>query len=234
MLLQRKEKFWLLLLLEMFFKKVFLALVLIVVVGFTGVNCAFAEVVDRIAAVVNNQVITLTDLRIADAFGFYKEELEEYTGDSISLILERMINQKVVIESTRERVSVPEAELQAALDKVEEKLGQEEMKKRLGDFGLDADDLKDYYREIIVYQKILSRRFGQGISVSLEEIESYYRDVYIPYQQKKGLQPKPMIQLLNEIETLIKERKIKAQVVEWINNLKKQAEIEIKLVNSKQ
>jgi len=201
---------------------------IIVVFCFFGAN-SFPQIIDRIVAVVNDQVITLTDLRIVEAFSLYEDELEGEGKERLSLLLERIINQKIVIKATSEDISVEPKELEAEHRKVLEKLGSEEFQKRLEEFSLGLEDLKLYLREKIFYQRILSRRFGQGVMVNLEEIENHYRQIYIPSQEKKGLKTCPLMEILDEIEVAIRQKKIKKQTADWIDNLKKQAEIEIRL-----
>jgi hypothetical protein len=201
---------------------------IIVVFCFFGVN-SFPQIIDRIVVVVNDQVITLTDLRIVEAFSLYEDELEGEGEESLFLILERMVNQKIVIKATSADISVEKEELQAELRKMTEKLGSEEFQKRLEEFGLELEDLKVYLEEKILYQNILSRRFGLEVTVNLEEIENHYRQIYIPSQEKKGLKPLPMMEVVDEIELAIKQEKTKKQTADWINNLKEQAEIEIRL-----
>ncbi|MFB0564915.1 MAG: hypothetical protein ACETWK_04475 [Candidatus Aminicenantaceae bacterium] len=191
-------------------------------------SSGFEELVDRIVAVVNEHVITLTDIKIADKFGIYEEELNGKIENRFLLILERMINQKIVIDATSEDIFVKEEELESALKKMAAKFDLGEFEKKLDEFGLDQEDLKNYLKEAILYQKILSRRFGRGVSVSLEEIVSYYRNTYIPSQNRKGIESRPMMELLDDIELRIRQEKTRKQIVDWINNLKKQAEIEIK------
>jgi hypothetical protein len=200
---------------------------IIVVFCFYGVN-SFSQIIDRIVAVVNDQVITLTDLRIAEAFSLYEDELEGESKERLLSFLERIINQKVVIKATSEDISVSAQELEAELRNVAEKLGSEEFQKKREEFGLELEDLKLYLREKILYKNILSRRFGQGVMVNLEEIENHYEQIYIPSQEKKGLKSRPMMEILDEIESAIKQEKVKKQTADWIDNLKKQVEIEIR------
>jgi len=216
----------------LFLRLPFIAVLLTVIVFcFIPVN-SFSQIIDRIVALVDEQVITLTDLKIVEAFGLYEDELEAESDRRLFRLLERMINQKIVITATSEDLSIEEKEIEAELQKVTEKLGSREFQTRLNEFGLELEDLKACFKEKILYQNILSRRFGQGAPVSLEEIENHYQQIYIPSQEKKGLRPRPMMEILGEIESAIKQEKIKKQKTDWINNLKKQAEIEIRLVDS--
>lgn len=203
----------------------------IVIFCFIPVN-SFSQIIDRIVATVDEQVITLTDLRIVEAFGLYEDELERESDEHLFRLVDRMINQKIVITATSEDFPIEEEDIEAELQKVAEKLGPEEFQTRLNEFRLRLEDLKPYLKEKILYEHILSRRFDQGVPVSLEEIENHYQQIYIPSQEKKGLRPRPMMEILDEIESAIKQEKIKKQKNDWINDLKKQAEIEIKLVDS--
>jgi len=186
----------------------------------------FSETIDRIAAVVNEQVITLTDLRIAEAFALYDDEIEEKSGDIRPLILERLIDQKLVIDITAEEAPVEKKELDSFQGEIIEKLGYDKVRRRLEEFDLDFDDLRGYILEKIIYQKIISRKFGQRITVSVKEMEEYYTQSYVPSQREKGLEPRPMLELLAGIESLIIQEKIKTQTNDWIKNLRQKADIQ--------
>jgi len=188
-----------------------------------------AEVVDRIAAVVNEQVITLTDLRIVEEFGFYDKEIEASDQNLHRFILDKMIDQKLVIQLSGEQISVSEEEVGSLLKARAEEIGPEEFRRKLEEFGMNRDDLKSYAEERIKYQKIIFQRFSQGHIVSLKEMEDYYQRVYLPSQQKKGLEPRPMMDILAEIESLIRQEKIKTQVEAWIISLRKRADIQVNI-----
>lgn len=186
------------------------------------------EIVDRIVAIVNEHVITLTDLQIAYTFGLFEQEQREKAENPLLFVLQRMVDQKVVIDATKEKAPLEEFELTAALEQVTGRFNSEELQKKLEKFDLSLEDLEVYLEEKILYHKILSRRFGKDVSVNLEDIETYYKETYAPSQEKKGLKPKPMLELLDEIELRIKQDKIKVQINDWINNLKEKAEVEIR------
>ena len=45
-------------------------------------------------------------------------------------------------------------------------------------------------------------------------------------QIEKGLESRPMMEILDEIESLIIQGKVKTQINEWIKNLRKKADIQ--------
>jgi len=187
------------------------------------------EVVDRIVAVVNEEVITLTDIQIIQRFGLYEDLEESPDVDKQTQILQRLIDQKLVVQLASERLTVDEVELEAFLSDIVQRTDPELAGKVLLQFGLDWDDLKSYIREKLLFQKIISQRFSFGVIVSIEEIEEYYEQVYVPAQRSKDITPLPMIEVLDEIEGELKRLKVENQVQEWIANLKREADIQIKI-----
>ncbi len=205
------------------------AAVLFLLSLFIGCAAVFSseEVIDRLVAVVNEEVITLTDLKIAEAFGVYDEELENGEGNRHSRILEKLIDQKLVMQLSGEEISVADEELEEALRRMTEKLGKSEVDGKMAEFGLAWDDLKECVQEKILYQTIIAQKFSKVNPVSVKEIEDYYQRTYVPAQKGKGAEPKPMMEILAEIESSIKQEKIKTQVEDWITNLKEKSDIQI-------
>ena len=203
--------------------------ILFLLSAFIGSTFIFSgsQMVDRIVAVVNEEVITLTDVRIAEAFGLYAEEMGGETEDPRLLILQKLIDQKVVIQLSGEEVLIDAKRLDEQLMQVTQKLGVDEVERRLTRFGLDWENLKDFLREKMAYQTIISERFSKVNPVSLREIEEYYQRSYVPAQKEKGVEPKPMMEILDEIESGIKQEKIKTQIRDWIMNLREKSDIQI-------
>jgi peptidyl-prolyl cis-trans isomerase SurA len=187
------------------------------------------EVVDRIVAVVNDEVITLTDVNIIQKFGLFEDLEESQDADKQTQILSRLINQKLVIQLASERFMVDKEELEASLSDFIQKTDPDFAGTALLQFGLDWDDLKSYLREKLLFQKIVSQRFKRGVIVSIEEIERYYEQVYVPSQRGKKLSPQPMIEVLDQIEGELQREKVEDQVQGWIDNLKREANIQIKI-----
>ncbi|UCE40311.1 MAG: hypothetical protein JSV17_12710 [Candidatus Aminicenantes bacterium] len=187
------------------------------------------EVVDRIVAIVNDEVITQTDVSIIQKFGLFDDLSESPDADKQTKILYRLINQKLVIQLASERIMVAEEELEAALSDVIQRTDPDLAGSALLQFGLDWDDLKPYLREKLLFQKIISQRFNRGVIVSIDEIERYYEQVYVPSQRRKNLGPQPMIEVLGQLERELQREKVEDQVQEWIDNLKREANIQIKL-----
>lgn len=190
---------------------------------------AAAEIVDMIAATVNDEVITLTDIKIVEVFGISDNIEGVPEQERQRLILDGLIDQKLVIQLASQGVSVDEDQIESALSVIIQSIDPDLAERELIQFGLDWDDLKVYLRDKLLYQKILSDRFDLGVIVSIEEIERYYEQVYIPAQKEQGTEPQPMIEVLDQIERAIKREKLRGQIEEWLNNLRREANIQLKI-----
>lgn len=213
----------------MFSKKnlVFAAVIWLVYSISSVAGPGFSQVVDCIAAKVNADIITLSDIRILQAFGIAKGEAGRVDGQTLRQTLEDAINRRVVIDLVPENIAVTADEVDRLLQSLEENLGPKEWQEKLDEFGLEAGDLKPYLREVLIYERIISLRFSQSVGISLKEIESYYNDVYLAAQKARGEEPKPMIQILDDLESKIRQEKMERQISLWIKNLRQQAEVSI-------
>jgi hypothetical protein len=196
---------------------------------FVGSVSGQDETVDRILALVNGQVITLTDVRVAKTFGLYENWQDSLTLDTIDEVLQKLIDQKLVIQVTRDDSSVTRDEIEVFLDQISEKMGNDRFREELDKFGMERNDLGSYAYERILFSRILSSRFDRVVLVTLDEIQDYYDTKYIPDQRDKGFEPRSMLDILDDIETALRKEKSEKQVEEWIQNLREMADIQINL-----
>jgi hypothetical protein len=181
------------------------------------VNCVVAEV--------NSQMITLVDVKIVDAFGFFETGAAAGPIERRRFVLEKMIDQLVVLDLAREKVSADSVAAAAGLSGMLAKLGKEEARRRLDEFGLEPEDLLPYIEEKLRAEMIISGRFDRGVGVSLGEMEIYYAETYKAERMKKGLVVKPLIEVLGALESEIRKAKVERQAADWIKKLRLKAEI---------
>jgi hypothetical protein len=187
------------------------------------------EVVDRIVALVNEEVITLTDVKIVKAFKLYSLDEEASVEDDLTGVLKKLIDQYLVIQLTRDDSALLDETVDEFIDEIIADLGVEEFRKQLEQFGMTRSDLVPYASKCIGYQRIMADRFQTSSTVSLKEIEEYYEQTYVPGQEEKGIDAQPMLEILDEIEAVIKKEKSKMQIEGWLKYLRERADIQINL-----
>ena len=187
------------------------------------------EVVDRIVALVNEEVITLTDVKIAKAFKLYSSDGNTDVNYSINDVLKKLIDQYLVVQLTRNDNTLLDESVDDFIDDIIVEMGVEEFRRQLEGFGMTRPDLTPFAAKYVMYKRIIADRFRASASVSLKEIEEYYERSYIPAQEAEGLDAQPMLEILDEIEAVIKQEKSQMQIEGWLNYLRERADIQVNI-----
>jgi hypothetical protein len=200
---------------------------LVIVLGLALGRGGFPQTVDCLLAVVNGHPVTLSDVRTLDAAGFFPGLSTLPEGDRLRAILDRAVDQRIVIDIAEEQVLIPSEKVEAGLRDLESRQPPAGLDRKLDALGLTRDDLKPYIEDMLLEREIINLRFGRSVAVSLKEIEDYYRQTYVPARKSAGLEPLPMLQVLSEVEELLKKDKIAAQAETWIKNLRRQGTVRL-------
>lgn len=191
----------------------------------SGAGGQEARTTDCVAAVVEGRPVTLVDLRVARAFGLFPEADGE-SGPPRRL-LDALIELRAVLDLAREQVVPDPAEVDAALAEVRTRLGGAEFARRLAAFGYSETDLREVVAEKVKYARVVALRFSQAPAVSLREIETFYHETYSPERRREGVEPEPIVLVLDRIEARLREEKRGALVAAWIRSVREQADVRI-------
>lgn len=137
-------------------------------------------VIDRVVAVVNGEVIMLSELQ--ETVFLYLRETREPAPSPENLrefqqkVLERMVNHRLQVqEARRERVEATEEEVEAALNEFVRRNGGDRARfeEQLRAQGLTWDGVRRELRDGILVQKIRGRRVGRRAAVAEAEVDAY-------------------------------------------------------------
>lgn len=148
-------------------------------------GAAQARIIDRVVAVVNDQVVTLSELEDLIAPILRQIETlddpvlrEQQRNKQLRRGLDDLIGQKLVgQEGIRRRISVRGDEVQAHLERVKASQGWDEEKLRiyLTSQGLNLAEFRKQVREQLLRQKVIRTAIGARIRVGDAELRDYYR-----------------------------------------------------------
>lgn len=198
----------------------------VVVASFVSIALAVShpsgagEIVDRIVAIIDRQVITLSEAEQARGL------LEVRTGQRPSLadVVERLIEERLVEREVERFVGepVPVELVDGALSKLQESFPDETAyREMLARDGLTETEVRDQLRRQLAITRYLERRFRALTYVTAEEIRRYYEqdpELSAPYAP-------PLSAVSDQIRRILEERKFTARVDTWIANLKGRARI---------
>jgi hypothetical protein len=187
-----------------------------------------SQIVNCIAAVVNNEIITRADVEIADALEIFEPAVNGDPAARRGRVLDKLIDRTIVLAQIRETAPSEAAAVEAEWAGLVGRLGAPIVRERLAAFGMTEADGREFIEKGVRVRRIIADRFGRSISVTLKEIETYYADTYAPARKKEGAAVKPLVEVLDAMESEIKRAKIEVQASLWIETLRDQGEIEIR------
>lgn len=142
-----------------------------------------AETVDRVVAIINDSIITLSELNAATAVAIEKlgvegSEDKRKIEEVRSTILDSLIEQRLVKQAAdRAGIEISEREIDNAVDDIKKQnnLTQEQLLLALAQSGLTQKEYREQLKEQIRQVKFINKEFRSKISIKPDDIEDYYR-----------------------------------------------------------
>jgi hypothetical protein len=176
---------------------------------------AGAQVVDRVLAVVDGRLVTLSDVRVSTALGLIQ-------ADEVRVAADRWIERLLILQEV-DRFAPPEpaaAEIDGRLARV---LASPATSTRLAELGVTEDWVRRWVRDDLRIESYIEQRFAGSLEPGPEEMENYFR-------QNPGELMRDGRRLGEaEAQALARERLMtsrrRALVSDWLDGLKRRAAI---------
>lgn len=176
-----------------FFLSVHIVLTLFISLSATPLK---AEMVDRVIAVVNNDVITLSDLDAEGGSTFRKiaattssANLEAELAAARADILETLIDKRLINQKAAEKkITVSEAEIDTVFDNILQRnnLTKEQLLAKLEEAGVDEKAYRVTLNTQILQNKLVGADVTSKIVVTEDMILDYYDTHYISQENSGG------------------------------------------------
>src|SRR5262245_49324940 len=178
-----------------------------------SVATARAEILDRMAAVVNGKIITLSDIQQERQV---RAVLSEGAGtDSVVL-------QELIEKSLMEEQMVQYPDIDASEKELEDNLGRIQNSQ-----GIPLNALRDAVVWRLRQQKYFDLRFRQFIRPTDQELQNYYQAVFLPEAQRRGLNPIPSFeQIADSVRSNVIHEKTIREVEDWLATIRRRSAIE--------
>jgi len=145
----------------------------------------FAEIQNRVVAIVNDDLITLHELdgRIRELTGYTTNELKEKSEQTYietrRRVLDDLIDQKIALEKIKElEIKVDSKEVDQAIERVKEdnQLTQEGLLEKLKERGMTYESYRESIRTELERMQLINYEVQSKIVLTEESIEKYYRE----------------------------------------------------------
>ncbi|MGA8041232.1 MAG: hypothetical protein WCA37_00375, partial [Terracidiphilus sp.] len=91
---------------------------------------------------------------------------------------------------------------------------------------LTEQQVERYLQNRLAILHFIELRFRQGIRISREEVETYYRETLLP-EYVAHETPPPLDQVAQRIEEILLQQRVSALFSDWLENLHKQGQIDV-------
>ena len=190
--------------------------------------CA-ADIIDRIAITVANQVITESqvddEIRIT---AFLNREKIDLSAPAKKTAAGRLIEQALI----RREMELSRYPLPDAGDAAKSLAGVQAMYPSAADFesalksyGITVDDLTRRLLWQLTLLRFIDYRFRPGIEIPPADVQAYYHQQVSEWQQK-GIKPMPTLdESRDRIEEILTEKRIDQALDQWLEDSRKQVPI---------
>ena len=184
-----------------------------------------AEVIDRIMAVVDTQIITLSDTRAAVRFALVPADV---STDPLAATLQRLIDRRLMIAEV-DRYAPPEpppAQIDAAVAAIERRFQDAlAMEIVLNQTAMSREELRRFVRDTLRIDAYLQQRFASVVQASDDDIVRYYREHSAEFTVDGRLRPLDDVREAARAGAAREQRG--AVVQQWLEGLRRRGSVQV-------
>jgi peptidyl-prolyl cis-trans isomerase SurA len=195
------------------------------------ITCLQAEIIDRIAATLDNQVITQSEITLEIRLaGFLNGDPPDFSPAAKRKAADRLIEQKLIrreMQVGRYAQPSPE-EVGPMLQQIQAQRfpGAEQYRQALAKYGISEDDLKAHLLWQLSLLRFIDIRFRPGVQVSDDEIRAYF-DRRLPELGKQAPAERVSFDdVHDQIRRILTNEGVDKQLDEWLAETRKRSRLE--------
>jgi hypothetical protein len=191
----------------------------------TASSLAGQEVVDRIVARVENDIILLSDVKELRGY----QELVDGKSESQSVILDRLIDQWIV-RSEAELAQFPQPndlEIDSGVSRVVKSFtsaGEYEARKK--QIGLSDAEVRKIVAAQLYLSNYLDSRFRPSAQINEQAIEDFYQNKVVPRAKARGQEPPSLDAARDIIQEALVQSDINEQADRWLKESRARLHVE--------
>ena len=138
---------------------------------------------DRIVAVVNDEIITLAELEKFKDILYMGAEQKPLDPQANLQLINQMVEKRLMLQEAKVlEIKVTEAQLQSAIDDVVQKSNAslDDFKKIVKESGITFEEYRDLLKSELIQSQVISQRVQAKISITDKDVEEYYLEKIKP------------------------------------------------------
>ena len=186
------------------------------------------EVVDRIVARVETDIILMSDVRQLSHYQAFLDGKPQSDAD----VLNRLIDQWIVRnEAGVARFPQPsEDDVNRSIERLKRSFSSpEEFESRQKQSGITDDEIRRFVRAQLYLSNYLDSRFRPSIQIDEKAIEDFYKTRVVPRAESRGQTPPTLENARDFIQEALVQRAINEQADLWLKESRTRVRVEIML-----
>ena len=197
----------------------------------SGSQSSEPVVVDRIVAHIEDDIITLSEVRELSAY----QQLLDGHSESDDKVLNELIEQWVVNNeaTTTQFPAAAESEVNREVARIQAAFpNPQAYNARLAELGLMPEDVKRMIAREIYLARYLDYKFRPAVQIGDDDIAKYYREQLVPALAAKGQPAPPLSQVTEQIRELLVQQGVNERAASWFDETKSRLKIQIEPATS--
>jgi len=190
-----------------------------------------ADVIDRVAATVDEVAIAESDIRKAIVVGAVRPEAGESAGAFRSRVLDALIDQRLQYrEALRFGPPTPEPQdVDAALRRLKDRLRAQgkDPAREFVSAGMTEEEVRSALERQIVVQRYLEERFRPVAVADEDRAREEYEKFYVPERRAAGEVPRPFESVADDMRRNSQQRVYDEEADRWMKEIRQKARISI-------
>lgn len=188
-----------------------------------------AVTVDRIAAVIDRQVITVSEVSQLVGVRFFprrNQNEDEYRREALENLIAQALRYRDVERFGAE--DIPRDSIEARLKEIQNRFASPtEFDAALLAAELTLDEVRSLIRRQMQVEAYIQERFAPLIFIPNEEIEAYYRGPWSQQRRERGLAIPPLSEVREEIRASLKSSRLQKDIEDWTSQLRQRANVDV-------
>lgn len=189
-----------------------------------------AVTVDRIAAIVDRQILTVSEVGQMAEIRFLPRTRGQSDDDYRHEILDTLIAQALRFRDVERfgAQDIPKDSIEARVHEIQSRFpSPAAFDAALLRTELSLDELRALVKRQLQVEASIQERFAPTIFVSSDEIDAYYAGTWSQQRRERGLPVLPLNEVREEIRTLIRSRQLQKEIETWTTQLRSHANVDV-------
>jgi hypothetical protein len=190
---------------------------------------AAAVTVDRIAAVIDGQVLTVSEISQMVELRFFPRlgnTEEEYRREVLDALIAQALRYRDVERFGAQ--DIPSDTIEARVVEIQRRFSSEtEFAAALTRAELTAEELRALVKRQLQVEAYIQERFAPLVFVTNEEIDEYYRGPWREQRRERGLAVPPLSEVRDEVRSALRLSRLQVEIDRWTSQLRARANVDV-------